>query len=446
MIEEHNFSYTTEGYSPIVTMTANIAEGSTSVPGVNGWSVGSDQHTATITFTQDGDYTLQVDYTDLAGNPAVAPWKADDFTVDTTPPTLEITGVEDHHAYKGEVSPSIVYHDINFDPNSPGITITGVKHPNASNMNGTTSNDAYGGSFTALNIQVLKANDDVYTIIGSITDLAGNTTEQTLTFSVNRFGSTYAFDQPTEQLLDEYYSNAPQDVVIREINVDRVVSHTITVSVNGQTRTLVEGQDYTVTEHSDGWMEYVYTIKASVFDQEGPYDIVVTSEDEAGNTNTNRTVKADGGVVEGVPVNFVLDKTAPNILFDNVKHRARYIASSREIYVRYDDNVAVTSVEVFNNDELVARYEAEDLAELENGEIPLTVSASNEWQDMVAVAYDAAGNESGEANVRFLLTSNVFVQFINSLWAILIALVVIAAIIFFIVKRRRDDAKNQETA
>ena len=150
--------------------------------------------------------------------------------------------------------------------------------------------------------------------------------------------------------------------------------------------------------------------------------------------------------MEGVPVNFVLDKTAPNILFDNVKHRARYIASSREIYVRYDDNVAVTSVEVFNNDELVARYEAEDLAEFENGEIPLTVSASNEWQDMVAVAYDAAGNESGEANVRFLLTSNVFVQFINSLWAILIALVVIAAIIFFIVKRRRDDAKNQETA
>ena len=443
VINEHNFSYTVEGYSPVVTMTAGIAEGATAVPGVNGWSMGSDKHSATVSFSRDGDYTMKIDYRDLAGNVAEQV-SAPDFTIDTTAPTLTITGVEDHHAYKGEVAPSIVYHDINYDPNSPGISITGVKHPNVSNMNGVTSNDAFGGSFTAANIQVLKANDDVYTIVGTITDLAGNTTEQTLTFSVNRFGSTYAFDQQTEQLLNNYYSNAPQDVVIREINVDRVVSHSIVASVNGESRTLVEGEDYTVTESGNGWMEYVYTIKASVFDKEGPYDIIVTSEDEAGNVNTNRTVKADGGVVEGVPVNFVLDETAPNILFDNVQNRHRYIASSRDIYVRYDDNVAVATVEVFNNDELVARYEGEDLAEFDNGEIPMTVTASNEWQNMVAVAYDAAGNQSGEAQVRFLLTSNIFVQFINSLWAILIALAVIALIIFFIIKRRRDDDDEQQ--
>ncbi|MBQ9867545.1 MAG: hypothetical protein IJM34_11035, partial [Lachnospiraceae bacterium] len=55
-------------------------------------------------------------------------------------------------------------------------------------------------------------------------------------------------------------------------------------------------------------------------------------------------------------------------------------------------------------------------------------------------AVDAAGNETEFSSPRFLLTTNLFVQFINNTAAIIISLVVLAlagAIVLVIVQRRR---------
>ena len=41
-------------------------------------------------FAQDGDYTLSVQYTDLAGNAAV-PYEGPEFTIDRTPPEIHFT-------------------------------------------------------------------------------------------------------------------------------------------------------------------------------------------------------------------------------------------------------------------------------------------------------------------------------------------------------------------
>ena len=452
-ITEHNFSSTVAGYSPVVVPTAKIAEGSVSVPGVNGWGGSGDTHTATVRFAQDGDFTLTADYTDLAGNKAEQV-KISEFTVDTTKPTLQITGVTANTAYSGDVAPSITYHDINYDSNSAGITIKGVAHSETSNLNGVRTTNAYGGSFTTPNIQVIKSNDDVYTITGTISDLAGNTTTESLTFSVNRFGSTYAFDEPTEKFLQNFFAQEPQDVVIREINVDSLKEYSIVVTRNGESTTLVEGKDYTVKTAGTGWKEYAYTIKASVFDKEGPYDIVVTSTDAAGNVNSNRTVKANGGVVDVVPVNFIIDKTSPTVVIDGVEEGGRYMSDTREVLIRIDDNVNVVLLEVFVDGVKVAEYDAEALEQFANGEIPFTVEAKNSNQTLMVIATDAAGNtttykdaDGNEENVdvTFLLTSNLLVQYIHNGWA-LGGTAAAAALIFFLLFKRKKDDDEEEAA
>ena len=426
-----------------VTIGASIAEGTKPSAKV----VWTDTGVGNINFSQDGDYTLEITAVDLAGNEAIvdskssAPWK---FTVDTTAPTLEIGGVTNNTAYDGAVAPSFTYHDINFNESASSIVISGVKHQRGA-LPGTSKNDSMGGSFEADNIRVVKEADDIYTITASIVDKAGNTTEKTVTFSVNRFGSTYDFDDLTKALLKDFYTPKSKEVVIYEINVSKLKDQTVTVSNNGESKTLAEGKDYTIKYTSNGWMQYAYIISADVFDKDGNYDVVVTSVDEAGNKNTNRTVKKDGGVVEATAVNFVVDTTKPTVVIDGVKQGKQYVAATRNILVRYDDNVGTAKVELYLNDKLIATYEGKDLAKLEKNEIPYEAGAQNSWQTLKAVSYDNAGNVSDEATARFLLTSNLFVQFIHNIVAILIFVAVVLAIIFLVWKRRNAD-KNKAAA
>ena len=414
-IVEHNFR--ADGAE--VAGTAKIEEGNTEMPSLSSWSGSGDRRTAAMVFDCDGDYTLSAGFTDLAGNKA-EPVSAIPFTVDKTPPTLDIKGVADGVAYKGGVAPSISYHDINFDPASAGISITGVKNSTGANLAGEASNGKNGGSFTAPNIEVVKANDDVYTITGRVADLAGNVTEKSVTFSVNRFGSTYTFDSATEQFLKDYFADEPQDVVIREINVDELKNHTVTVSNNGESRKLAEGEDYTVTRTGVGWKEYAYTIKADVFNAEGNYDIIITSEDSAGNRNTNRAVNLDRDVRDEVQMRFIIDRTPPAIVIDGVEDGSRLIAGTRDVRVRFEDNIGVSDVDVTLNGSPVILEEKEMQEVLKTGEFPVRISAGNSWQELAAVARDETGNVSRRASARFLLTGNVFVQFVNNPGAMLV--------------------------
>ena len=59
----------------------------------------------------------------------MTPYKADEFVVDLTPPTVTITGVEDAHAYNDEVMPAISFSDeANFDPAGAAFSLKGTKN------------------------------------------------------------------------------------------------------------------------------------------------------------------------------------------------------------------------------------------------------------------------------------------------------------------------------
>ena len=83
---------------------------------VGAWADDGDTHTAVISFASEGTHSLKVSGEDRAGN-KMAPYAADEFVIDLTPPTVAISGIEDACAYNGEVVPRISFGDeANFDP------------------------------------------------------------------------------------------------------------------------------------------------------------------------------------------------------------------------------------------------------------------------------------------------------------------------------------------
>lgn len=438
-VNEHNFS----GDGAVVTVTANIAEGSVSAPGITGWSSGNDRNVTTIPFTADGDYTLQVEYTDLAGN--VAEMKTvDEFTVDTTAPVIEIGGVEENSANQGEVAPSITYHDINYDAAGTSVSIVGYKNVDGKNLNGSAQENAFGGSFICTNIEEIPENDDVYLCTGHVEDLAGNSSEAELRFSVNRFGSNYILDESTEKLVGDYYTNQAPELHITEINVNSLQFKEITATLNGEIMNLQEGTDYQVEEvgNENTWKEYHYTISSKFFQQDGAYNITVHSRDLAENENSNRTAQVEE---YSKPVDFVLDTTNPEVIISGVEQDAQYVEDSRTVTLLTEDNIKLKEVNVYMDDQLVDSYDEDALVQAA-GTVTYQAVSKNDWQILRVVATDKAGNQS-EQQVRFLLTSNLWIQYIHNTPLLIgtgVGAVVLIGLLILLGKKRREK-ENGET-
>ena len=455
-ITEHNFNAADVRISNPVSLDGSRI-GS---PRISAWEGAGDRKNASLTHSADGDYTLRIDYTDLAGNVAES-YVADEFTIDTTAPELIITGVEDKHAYNDKVAPVIEYSDLNLDGDSAKVEISGMLHKENNSLEGVKTQDENGGSLVCSDIEHIKANDDVYTAVGVIKDLAGNETKKEITFSVNRFGSNYIISDETQQLIDKVYTNKEQSIHVTEINVSDLDKNEVDKAVNGNIDILVDGTDYNLKVSKPGWVQYEYDISAENFAEEGSYVVTLYSEDKAANKNSNRSVRDENGVNE-LPIEFVVDKTAPSIIVSGVEQNGRYYDRERTIILHYEDNNIATRLEVTDALGNVTVYYldayydgSEDSRDIRKvapasqyiaiqpnaeGDIELKIQALNRKQSVSIKAVDAAGNETEFSSPRFLLTTNLFVQFINNTAAIIISLVVLAlagAIVLVIVQRRR---------
>ena len=87
------------------------------------------------------------------------------------------------------------YSDTNYDDAQVNITLTGAMRKGVA-LDGSYADQHNGKVFTFKNFAKEKEVDDIYTLAATLTDKAGNTTEKTILFSVNRFGSTYAPSAP----------------------------------------------------------------------------------------------------------------------------------------------------------------------------------------------------------------------------------------------------------
>lgn len=433
-VMEHNFDP-----SKITVSTTASAGGA---PSIGGWANSGDTHTANVVFNHDADYTFTVSGLDLADNKA-ADYAQDKFTVDLKNPEVKITGVKDKSANNGTVAPRISISDTNFIASGVKITLKGVNKGEIK----IDSLASISSSATGMNVifkDFPEGMDDIYTLTAKATDKAGNETKSSITFSVNRDGSTYELGSGTKALVDKKYTNKPQDLEITEINVDDLTTIEITYSLDGKIVTLKEGEDYTITKSGEEgqWKKYLYRIKASCFEEEGNYVINIYSEDAAHNSTTNKT--------KAKTIAFTVDKTAPTMVVSNLTDRGRYKENMHEFTLNVKDNIFLAYVEVYLDGELFKRFEEDEIAQL-NGELPVDIASSNQYQTIELVSCDKADNISKEvydpetnaqvpASYRVLVTQNSFVQFINNtplLVSVIVIIVAIAGLIVVLVKREK---------
>lgn len=397
-IEEHNFSENRVR----ITGTATDNGAGISFPQSSGFTGNGDVHTATITCGTDGLYNFNVEYTDMAGNIAET-YTGEEYYVDLTEPEIEIVGVEDYSANNGDVIPQIVMSDTNFDTNGVNIELVGANQGSVA-PEGSYTNQGNGETFTFQNFPKEQSYDDIYTINATLTDMAGNESNATVTFSVNRFGSVYVFDQTLKDIEGTYIQNEI-DVKLKEVNVDSLEHDKIKVVVdtNGTPRTLEEGIDYQVQESGGNgqWYQYDYTINKSLFAGDGRYIVTLYSEDIAGNVNENIDESKEAEISFGV------DKTAPVVIPIDVESNAQYPVDTKAANVTVNDNLVLDSVEIYIGDK-----KCDYTVDGENYQF--NIPNNTKKQDVTIMAVDAAGNKTNYVLNGILVTTNTFIRWYNN--------------------------------
>lgn len=349
---------------------------------LSSWSGNGNSFSASVECTADGKYQFYIYAEDLAGNKSER-IDCGMFIVDTVDPIIEITGVTDQSANAGTVIPVVNFKDINLNDNNSVVSINGYKNGlvNPSNI---SLSEGSGKNVTYDVFGVEKVSDDVYIINVVAEDMAGNKSELSYMFSVNRFGSTFGVTQKTAELVDKYYTNAEQDLVLLETNVDNLVEQDIYITKNGKNTKLVKDVDYFVEKEGTEatWKAYTYTIKKSNFSEEGVYEVSLFTKDKAGNQSDSNA--------KGMSVKFAVDKTAPSIVVAGIKDDNIYEADKLDISLDIQDNMEMGYAEILINDEVVKKYEADELTDL----VTYSINESMEPITVVVRAVDIVGNLS----------------------------------------------------
>ena len=438
-ITEHNFRASEVSAS----MTASNNGSGIAAPSVNGWSSSGDNNVATIAYNYDGDFTFGMTYEDLAGNPAV-PYGEDHFVVDLTDPQVDIYDIIDKSANNDVVAPGVTYSDTNYSEEGVTITLKGANNGDYK-LDGNKSSIANGYNLKLNDFPREKEVDDLYTMTAHVEDLSGRVAEKQVMFSVNRFGSVYVLDTDTEKLVknNDGYTNKEQKVGIREINVDLLEAKDVSVSRDGDTSKLKENTDYTVKASGDdtSWKEYYYQLDKKNFEEEGSYNVTIFSKDRAENTQDNKNNKRNAEC----NVEFVIDKTAPSTVVSGIENGGRYKETEKTVQVNAKDNILLDKIVAEVDGETVKEFDAAEIAQ-NDGAVDFVLDSANTWQNIKVYSVDKAGNtdESQISNMRVIVTSNVWVQFIHNTVALVITILIIlaiaaAAIWFFVIGKRKKE-------
>ena len=449
-VNEHNFN----AQDVKVNISATGADNSTAAtaPSVSSWTSNGNIHTATVKFANDGKYAFDVNYTDLADN-AAKENVVTTFYVDKTAPAVKISNVENESANSGNVAPVINLSDNNYSGDYV-LTLTRVdieaKKTDVTNdfVSTVVPTSNTGAVVTYANFASDEVNDGIYVLNAALTDKAGNSSNDTITFSVNRFGSTYmGGNKETNDLLDNGYTNAEKDIVISEINVDKLTKSNISLSLDSSSlKTLKQNVDYTIQEDAKTgqWHRYNYTVKSSNFENEGNYTLELSSTDAAKNTSTNRIRPVEK---RKLAVQFVVDKTSPVVNIAGIENNALYEENSKDVTIVCEDSYINPSSLVINLDNKTLKegkdYTVEkDVASI-TAKIKVNATSDISSQNIKVSVKDMAQN-SGDGSVEnFTLSATLLMRFFANPVLVIISAVILAGIIVMVVlivaKKRKNN-------
>lgn len=262
----------------------NITNTDGTQPAISGWThsanagVSDDAtHTCQVTFAADGDYTFTLETTDLAGN-ASSYNRVDDFTIDRTVPTIQVSYDNNSAATPGYFNANrtatVTVNEHNFNAAEVNAQITaalqgsGVAAPGLGGW--STNGDVHTASVT------FSADAD-YTFDVDYTDLAGNAaadyTQDKFTvdktdpevefFDIEDKSANNGTVAPGVKYSDVNYMESGVDITIKGAKHDKTeLSGNRTNIANGES---IKMEDFKHDEETDD----VYTMTAVIKDKAG---------------------------------------------------------------------------------------------------------------------------------------------------------------------------------
>ena len=259
-----------------------------------------------------------------------------------------------------------------------GGSVQNVK-ATVSSQDGTTelTGRVVNGSFVADN---LPEKDGVYTVKVQVTDDKGQVSEKTITYAVNKNGSTY--DWLNKDVNGAYYQRLSEDLKLSEHSTTRLdTSKTkFTFTLDGKVVT-VDASLVKVDEkkEDDGSYTYTYTFNKDGFKENGVWSISVATVDVDGHASSSNA---------SVQFQFVLDNIVPELKIEGVTNNGKYNAAKHQFKVLVKDNIGLARVRVLVNGK-VYEFTREELLK---GEKVIDLEHSDKPYSIEVEVVDLAGN------------------------------------------------------
>ena len=394
---------------------------------VNWSDTNADVHIGNFTLSEDGDYVVMVEYADKSTNQMVS-YTSEQMTIDTDMPVVTISGVENRKPYaSGTVGFTVSVSDTNLDSDSFAPQFSAwVKEGNTIVQKDmfelgsvTVGNDKDSCTYVVDNLP----EDGIYTISTSVMDMVGHTVDSMhmdnengtendfVRFSVNRNGSTYYIDDATT--LGMLGSFVPYDkagnVVVREVNPTALNDVTVTMFKDEKTIALEENSNFAFNlQHNEGeWYEYSYTIYRTNFEEDGIYNILLHSKDEAEHVAENTLEE------KNVTISFAIDSTNPVLIISNLEDGATYNANSYTVYMQASDNLKLSEAVVSVDDKKVGSWTEAEQTLSDDDTYEFTINENNRAQKVSVSLVDKAGNRTTQ-DYSVTVTTNAFIRVINN--------------------------------
>lgn len=401
------------------------------LPKLSEWSVNKHRYYAEVVFEQDGTYALDITVKDKAGNES-EPFAQDVFCIDRTPPEIVVEGLEEVSANRGAVSPKIICRDKNYEEEGTSIVITDIRGEEIDVSRDITQTET--GIFCVYaNIPEEKAMDGWYQLQVRACDRAGNASGKTLSFSLNRYGSSYGLADAVRSLNHGYMTKIVP-IIFWEENVNTIEETRLTLFRNGEPVLLEEEKNYMVKsqKNPDGSYRYTYTIFADNFEQDGAYQIMVRSRDAAGNLSDNNM---EGKEAE---ISFGVDTIAPDIILWNLESQAVYEVDQLQVQMRVRDNFALQSVEVYLDGDKYQTWDMskEQMNDAEESVLSFTVEGDSVFPHKVQIrCLDEAGNEAVEEISAFYVGKSPWIGWWKNRWFLFGSTLFVIGTGIFLVRR-----------
>lgn len=298
------------------------------------------KHVAKITFSKDADYTMSIDFTDMAGNRA-SQYKSNKFTIDKTKPVIseiKLSPSPSNSKYFNEdVTVSVTVNEHNFDSSLVKFTSLKGTLPKIPKSDWKDDGDKHTVSFK------LKA-EDIYSFRVGMTDKAVNA-------AADKTQSEIVLDKtkPSVEISGikdkKAYGYNDKDKVapvftFSDTNIDpENVSYKIyKIGQDGSKTDVTSKFDNTKSNVKNGAMTVSFNEFKSTSDVDGLYTIEVSSKDLAGNESSDTKVFS----VNRYGSSFVIDDSMKDLIHS-------YISKGEDVKVKIinvnkisDENTTVT--------------------------------------------------------------------------------------------------------